>query len=153
MDNKTRIESKDEHSESGERMDHQEDLPTEPLENDIGDTAMPLCREPWENLYILRRGILPCCYGNPVGYAFTDYKEAWNSPELQEIRHYLSQGKLSPYCMECLGCPIVQRYLAEHELESPALKKRPFLFRLINRLLFRTPGKIFRFLSSRSIGK
>jgi hypothetical protein len=122
---------------------------TEHLGNDIGETGMPLCREPWENLYILRRGILPCCYGNPVGYSFTDYAEAWNSPEIQEIRRYLSQGKLSPYCMECLGCPIVQRYLAEHPLEDPALKQRPFLFRLINRLLFRIPSKIYQSLSKK----
>jgi hypothetical protein len=132
-----------------DRMDQSEEVDTECSENDIGETGMPLCREPWENLYILRRGILPCCYGNPVGYSFPDYAEAWNSPEIQEIRRYLSQGKLSPYCMECLGCPIVQRYLAEHPLENPAMKQWPFLFRLINRLLFRIPSKIHQSLSKK----
>lgn len=121
--------------------------------DDIAESGMPLCKEPWENLYILRRGILPCCYGNPVGYSFPEYFEAWNSPEIQEIRRYLSQGKLSPYCMECLGCPIVQRYLAEHGMESPALKQRPFVIRLINRLLFRIPGKIITFLSTKVLKK
>ncbi|MGD9347788.1 MAG: SPASM domain-containing protein [Candidatus Aminicenantes bacterium] len=130
-------------------MDNQEYVGAGPNANDIGETGMPLCREPWENLYILRRGILPCCYGNPVGYAFTDYSEAWNSPEIQEIRHYLSQGRLSPYCLECLGCPIVQRYLAEHPLESPGGKQRPYLFRLVNRLLFRIPSKIHRSLTKK----
>lgn len=132
-----------------DRMDQSEEVDTECSENDIGETGMPLCREPWENLYILRRGILPCCYGNPVGYSFPDYTEAWNSPEIQEIRRYLSQGKLSPYCMECLGCPIVQRYFAEHPLENPAMKQWPFLFRLINRLLFRIPSKIHQSLSKK----
>jgi hypothetical protein len=125
-----------------DQVDRSEGVEMERFENDIGETGMPLCREPWENLYILRRGILPCCYGNPVGYSFPDYAVAWNSPEIQEIRRYLSQGKLSPYCMECLGCPIVQRYLAEHPLENPTLKQRPFVFRLVNRLLFRIPSKI-----------
>jgi hypothetical protein len=132
-----------------DRMDQSEEVDTECSENDIGETGMPLCREPWENLYILRRGILPCCYGNPVGYSFPDYAEAWNSPEIQEIRRYLSQGKLSPYCMECLGCPIVQRYFAEHPLENPAMKQWPFLFRLINRLLFRIPSKIHQSISKK----
>ena len=134
-------------------IDPKEIVDAQALEDDIGESGMPLCKEPWENLYILRRGILPCCYGNPVGYAFPDYAQAWNSPEIQEIRRYLSQGKLSPYCMECLGCPIVQRYLAEHGMENPALEQRPYVFRLINRLLFRIPGKVIRFLSDNLLGK
>lgn len=112
----------------------------------IGETGMPLCREPWENLYILRRGILPCCYGNPIGYAFDEYAKAWNSPEIQEIRRYLSQGKLSPYCMECLGCPIVQRYLVEHPEHGPQHKHKPFVLRLLNRLLLRIPSKVYQAL-------
>ncbi|MGD8537541.1 MAG: SPASM domain-containing protein [Candidatus Aminicenantes bacterium] len=134
-------------------IDPKEIVETQALADDIGESGMPLCKEPWENLYILRRGILPCCYGNPVGYAFPDYAQAWNSPEIQEIRRYLTQGKLSPYCMECLGCPIVQRYLAEHGMENPALEQRPYVFRLINRLLFRIPGKVIRFLSDNFLGK
>lgn len=133
-------------SSDGDNVQLHESSYAEGVEDDIGEVGMPLCREPWENLYILRRGILPCCYGNPVGYAFPDYAKAWNSPEIQEIRRYLSQGKLSPYCLECLGCPIVQRYLAEHPLEDPTVKQRPFVLRLINRLLFRVPSKIYQSL-------
>jgi len=114
------------------------------VNEEIGETGMPLCREPWENLYILRRGILPCCYGNPIGYSFDEYAEAWNSPQIQEIRRYLSQGKLSPYCLECLGCPIVQRYLVEHPEQGPQRKHKPFGLRLVNRLLFRVPSKIYQ---------
>lgn len=134
-------------------INEEEAIDTQELTDDIAESGMPLCKEPWENLYILRRGILPCCYGNPVGYSFPEYAEAWNSPEIQEIRHYLSQGKLSPYCMECLGCPIVQRYLDEHGMESPALKKRPFVIRFINKLLFRIPGKIITFMSTKVLKK
>jgi hypothetical protein len=110
---------------------------------EIGETGMPLCREPWENLYILRRGILPCCYGNPIGFSFNEYAEAWNSPQIQEIRHYLSRGELSPYCMECLGCPIVQRYLSEYPEQGPQLRPRPLVLRLLNKMLFRIPSKIY----------
>jgi len=116
------------------------------VDEEIGETGMPLCREPWENLYILRRGILPCCYGNPIGYSFNEYAEAWNSPQIQEIRRYLSQGELSPYCLECLGCPIVQRYLAEHPDKGPQHKPRPLILRLFNRLFFRIPSKIWQAL-------
>ena len=72
----------------------------------------PLCREPWENYYILRRGILPCCHGHKAIAPMTEWKTAWNSPAMQEIRYYLARGELSPYCRESLACPIVQRVQA-----------------------------------------
>ncbi len=108
-----------------------------------GRGRMPLCTEPWQNFYILRRGILPCCYGNPIGYSFVEWEEAWNSPQIQEIRRYLSQGKLSPYCLKCLGCPIVQRHLARRSsaVSSGAV---PGFLRFLNRMMFRVPGKIYR---------
>ena len=74
---------------------------------------MPLCREPWQSLYILRRGILPCCYGGAVLGEMEDYAAVWNGPEMQELRRYLSRGELAPYCLENPGCPIVQRALAQ----------------------------------------
>ena len=55
--------------------------------------GLPLCREPWENFYILRRGILPCCYGGAVIGAMEDYAEVWNSPEIQEIRRVPQPGQ------------------------------------------------------------
>lgn len=75
-------------------------------------SEMPLCREPWESFYILRRGILPCCFGGTVLAPMDGYAEAWNSPVLQEIRSYLARGELSPYCLLSPGCPIVQRVRA-----------------------------------------
>lgn len=107
---------------------------------------MPLCKEPWENYYILRRGIVPCCYGHEVIAPMSEWKEAWNSPQLQEIRRYLSRGELSPYCLKSLSCPIVQRYLGEEKVGKLLKQKKPFLLRLINRLLFRIPAKIVRML-------
>ncbi len=70
----------------------------------------------------------------------------WNSPELQEIRSYLTRGELSPYCRESLGCPIVQRVLAkEREMRSSEFRLRPPWQRVLNRLLFGLPAKIYRF--------
>jgi hypothetical protein len=83
--------------------------------------GLPLCREPWENFYILRRGVLPCCYGGAVIRPMADYAEAWNSAEIQEIRAYLARGELSPYCLRSPGCPIVQREQAR-QTAGPAAK-------------------------------
>ena len=117
-------------------------------EDDLGFSKLPICREPWESYYILRRGILPCCYGNPILSPMTDWEETWNSFKIQEIRRYLSKGKLSPYCLESLGCPIVQRYLADKkdsELGFLPPRRPPFLI-FLNRLFFRIPGKLYRSL-------
>jgi len=114
--------------------------------NEFRTSNLQLCREPWENFYILRRGILPCCYGNPIPYSMKQWVEAWNSLELQEIRRYLSRGKLSPYCLECLSCPIVQRHLAKRSFPP---RSRPFLLRFLNRIFFRIPGKIYQALEGK----
>ncbi|MCX6559313.1 MAG: SPASM domain-containing protein [Candidatus Aminicenantes bacterium] len=107
--------------------------------------GLPLCREPWENFYILRRGILPCCYGGAVIGEMEDYAEVWNSPEIQEIRRYLSQGKLAPYCLENPGCPIVQRVLAQGaqatESAPPASSPARGLGASLRRLFPRKTGR------------
>jgi hypothetical protein len=119
----------------------------------LGASNLPLCREPWTSFYILRRGVMPCCYGFPVDEFVSDYQGVWNSPKLQEIRRYLAKGKLSPYCLECPGCPIVQREVGKGTRKGldPAAPlflrpKRPLILRLINRALFRLPAKIYRAL-------
>ncbi len=127
--------------------------PEKMQEDDLGFSGVPLCREPWESYYILRRGILPCCYGNPIVAPMTDWKKAWNSPQIQEIRRYLSRGRLSPYCLESLGCPIVQRILAEkktagYSSEMPTTG-RPAWMRTVNRIFLGIPSKIHRRLTTR----
>ena len=123
--------------------------PAAPSGDDLGYAGLPLCREPWESYYILRRGILPCCHGNKIVAPMPDWEKTWNSPKLQEIRKYLSEGRLSPYCLESLGCPIVQRILREQKEAGRLLFHRPPALRLINRIFFRIPGKIFRLLEAR----
>lgn len=114
--------------------------------DDLGASKFPLCREPWESYYILRRGILPCCYGNPILAPMSEYAESWNSSRLQEIRAFLARGELSPYCLESLGCPIVQRILEKKHREgepAPFPSSRPAVVRLINRLLFGLPKRLY----------
>lgn len=114
--------------------------------DDLGASKFPLCREPWESYYILRRGILPCCYGNPILAPMSDYEDSWNSSRLQEIRAYLARGELSPYCLESLGCPIVQRILEKKRREgqpAPLLPGRPAFVRTVNRWLFGLPKRLY----------
>jgi hypothetical protein len=105
----------------------------------------PLCREPWENYYILRRGIIPCCYGRDVIAPMSEWRDAWNSPQLQEIRHYLSRGELSPYCLNSPSCPIVQRHLASTAAGGGKISrtgKKPRILHLMKRRFIRILSKL-----------
>lgn len=105
-----------------------------------------LCREPWESYYILRRGVMPCCHGAKPIAPMEDWAAAWNSPALQEIRACLAQGRLSAYCLESTGCPIVQRYLARSRTAHPVLlrwlESRPAWARTLNGVLGGVPGLV-----------
>ena len=118
------------------------------IESDLGASKFPLCREPWQSYYILRRGILPCCYGYKPIALMNEWATAWNSPKLQDIRKNLREGNLSSYCRKSLACPIVQRYRSQAEIKRPPqIKIKGYTFlRVVNRLFFRLPGKIFRLL-------
>jgi len=110
----------------------------------------PLCREPWQNYYILRRGILPCCYGYTAIAPMEQWATAWNSPALQEIRSYLARHELSPYCLLSPACPIVQRHSTKEQRDAaarlhaqqPARGTTARLARLLDRLLSRLPARI-----------
>jgi MoaA/NifB/PqqE/SkfB family radical SAM enzyme len=84
----------------------------------LGDIAKPACTEPWDSLFILRRGVLPCCYGAKPIAKMADYREAWNSPLLQDIRRELAAGRLHSYCRESPSCPIVRKEF--HDAPPPA---------------------------------
>ncbi len=137
-------------------METENTVQKEPVLPETGESQTarsPLCREPWESYYILRRGILPCCHGSQPIAPMSEWETAWNSPRLQEIRRYLSQGKLSPYCLDSLSCPIVQRHLAEQREKSLfsylSPQQRPALLRFLNRVFFRLPGRAYRALRER----
>ncbi len=87
---------------------------------DVCDGPAQLCNEPWRTLYILRRGIMPCCYatepiarwserqGRPLE---TFLHEVFNGAKLREIRRELAAGQLSDYCRNTPSCPILKERL------------------------------------------
>jgi MoaA/NifB/PqqE/SkfB family radical SAM enzyme len=116
----------------------------------LGYSRFPLCREPWQSFYILRRGVMPCCFGYKEIAPMEQYREAWNSSALQEIRRHLRQGTFSEYCLNCFSCPIVQRHagaeLARRLQPPPPVPASRKVLRFINRACFRIPGRIFHLL-------
>jgi MoaA/NifB/PqqE/SkfB family radical SAM enzyme len=116
----------------------------------LGYSRFPLCREPWQSFYIMRRGVMPCCFGYREIAPMDQYREAWNSSTLQEIRRHLRQGTFSEYCLNCFSCPIVQRHagdeLARRLRPAPPVPASRKVLRVINRMCFRVPGKVVHFL-------
>jgi hypothetical protein len=116
-----------------------------------GGQRPPLCREPWKSYYILRRGVLPCCHGIKPIAPMSEWKTAWNSPALQEIRASLARGEFSQYCLESVSCPIVQRHVGARGRHvrfagvRPSL--RPPLLRAINRVFLGLPARLYRSLT------
>ncbi len=114
----------------------------------------PLCREPWKSYYILRRGILPCCHGIKPIAPMSEWKVAWNSPALQDIRAALARGEFSEYCLESVSCPIVQRHRAMGGSLGRARRSpgRPPVLRAINRLFLGVPARVYRWLAAGLLG-
>jgi hypothetical protein len=82
----------------------------------LGAEKLPVCTEPWKSLYILRRGVFPCCYGAKPVAPMDQYREAWNGPVMQDIRRDLARGKFHAYCVNSPACPIVRKSAQAHEL-------------------------------------
>lgn len=83
----------------------------------LGGEHLPPCLEPWKSLYILRRGVLPCCYGGQAIAPMGGYRDAWNSPIMQGIREELAAGRFHQYCLDSPSCPIVRK--SEHAQTLP----------------------------------
>ena len=90
----------------------------EPALPAIGGERMPACTEPWKSLYILRRGVLPCCYGGEPIAPMEQYGSAWNSPKMQAIRRELLAGRFHDYCLRSTACPIVRKSEEAHLLPA-----------------------------------
>jgi len=95
------------------------------------------CLEPWKSLYILRRGVLPCCYGFGPIAPMDQHAEAWNSEVMQGIRRELLAGRFHKYCLASTACPIVRK--SEHAGtlgfgQATRLRLRHFYVRLDRRL-------------------
>jgi molybdenum cofactor biosynthesis enzyme MoaA len=89
----------------------------------------PLCDEPWKTLYILRRGIMPCCYAaEPIATwdqqqdrPLDEFlREVFNGPAYRELRTELAAGRLPDFCMNTPSCPIVQRHREQGLIDAPA---------------------------------
>jgi MoaA/NifB/PqqE/SkfB family radical SAM enzyme len=75
-----------------------------------GDGRVPLCTEPWRSLYILRRGVLPCCYGGVPLAPMHEHGQAWNGETLRSIRAALAAGRFHDYCLRSPSCPVVSKH-------------------------------------------
>lgn len=67
----------------------------------------PICAEPWKTLYVLNRGILPCCYARQPLATWQEQgdrslddllRDVVNSEAYQTIRSELAAGRLPHYC-------------------------------------------------------
>jgi hypothetical protein len=76
----------------------------------LSEASWPLCTEPWKAFYIVRRGVLPCCYGGRPIAEIEESEAAWNGPELRSIRGALARGRFPRYCLRTPSCPIVQKH-------------------------------------------
>jgi MoaA/NifB/PqqE/SkfB family radical SAM enzyme len=96
-----------------------EAAPQSAIAESLGGEHQPACLEPWKSLYILRRGVMPCCYGHGPIAPMEDYRTAWNSPIMQSIRGELLEGRFHDYCLRSAACPIVRKHQ-----EAQALPQR-----------------------------
>jgi pyruvate-formate lyase-activating enzyme len=112
----------------------------------LGSERKPVCTEPWKSLYILRRGVFPCCYGGAPVAPMDRYREAWNSPLVQAIRTELAQGRFHDYCLRSPACPIVRK--AQQAEELPAAQAATLRVREIktevDRLTGGSAGRVYR---------
>ena len=103
-----------------------------------------MCLEPWKSLYILRRGVFPCCYGGEPIAPMNGYREAWNSPRMQGIRGELAAGRFHEYCLKSASCPIVRKADEGHGLaptDSRYLRVRR-LWHQVDRALGGAPRRL-----------
>jgi MoaA/NifB/PqqE/SkfB family radical SAM enzyme len=88
------------------------------FEPEADTSSRPLCAEPWKTIYVLARGIMPCCYATEPIAKWTDQGErsldeflhdVFNSGEYQNLRRELAAGRLAPFCRSTPSCPVAKR--------------------------------------------
>ncbi|MFC1883462.1 radical SAM protein [Thermodesulfobacteriota bacterium] len=86
--------------------------------NQVKPGHRPICKEPWETIYVLGRGIHCCCFSKDPLVPWSEQgdrtleeflRDSWNSPQYRELRTALAQGKLNKSCLESPSCPIVRK--------------------------------------------
>jgi len=104
---------------------------------------LPLCTEPWTSLYILRRGIMPCCYGGRPLAPMGDFVQAWNGRQMRELRRELAAGRFHRYCFESPDCPIVQKSVEARDMPvGQKLRRRRLM--LVEAAREGWPGRTYR---------
>lgn len=122
------------------------DNPQPAIQESLGGERQPACLEPWKSLYILRRGVMPCCYGHGPIAPMEEYRTAWNSPMMQSIRGELLEGRFHDYCLRSAACPIVRKHQEANALPQRQqwhLKAREWWNR-IDRRLGGIPNRLWR---------
>jgi MoaA/NifB/PqqE/SkfB family radical SAM enzyme len=111
----------------------------------LGDERLPACSEPWKSLYILRRGVMPCCYGGEPLAPMDSYRETWNSREMQAIRSSLLQGRFHDYCLRSPACPIVRKSNEAGVLpvQQRALLRARLAWAVLNRHTWGVPNMVW----------
>jgi hypothetical protein len=111
----------------------------------LGGERLPACSEPWKSLYILRRGVMPCCYGGEPLAPMESYRETWNSPEVQAIRASLLQGQFHDYCLRSPACPIVRKSNEAGILpfRQRALLRARVVWAVVNRRFGTVPNRVW----------
>ena len=115
----------------------------EPELPSLGEDKVPICTEPWKSLYILRRGILPCCYGSARAGQMDEYRESWNSQLFQDLRRELAAGRFHYYCLDSQACPLVRKAEAAGRLPKAQILFMRFWTKWywLDRRLWSLPGK------------
>ncbi len=115
----------------------------EPELPSLGEDQVPICTEPWKSLYILRRGVLPCCYGSARAGQMDEYRDAWNSQLFQDLRRELSAGRFHYYCLDSQACPLVRKAEAAGRLPRAQIVFMRFWTKWywLDRRLWGLPGK------------
>jgi len=81
----------------------------------------PICSEPWQALYVLNRGLLPCCFSKVPLRHWDKRRErsliqfitdSWNGDLMREIREALTAGELHEICEMSTSCPVVKRKIS-----------------------------------------
>jgi hypothetical protein len=95
--------------------------------DDLRKSNEPLCAEPWKTLYVLGRGIMPCCFATEPLAKWEDQgdrpldqflQDTFNSPEYQDLRSELAEGRLATYCRNTPSCPILKRMNDANDLPA-----------------------------------
>lgn len=111
----------------------------------LGEEQLPLCTEPWRNWYVLRRGTMPCCYGEAIA-GVEGCRQTWNDPMVQEMRRELAAGRFPRYCLNNLSCPLVTKQEKAHRLSrwEGALRPARRQWRRLNRVTGGFPSRLIR---------